>query len=129
MQKTLNEYPYISLATLKRDSSWVWTPIWFARLPASARYVAFSAGNAGKVKRLRNFASVQVRPCTATGRPLGDALPGSAALVSDVDACDAAHQAICSKYGWQMHLLNFFSKLSGNYQRRQWIEFQLTGDL
>jgi len=128
MRKTLNEYPYTNLATLKRDGSWVWTPIWFACLPESKRYVAFSAGNAGKVKRLRNFSSVQVRPCTATGRSLADALPGNAILVSETGACDVAHQAVCSKYGWQMHLLDFFSKLSGNYQRRQWIEFHLTDE-
>ena len=125
MSKHLIEHPYLSLATKKRDNSWVWTPIWFAQLPASERYVAFSAGKAGKVKRLRNFSTVQIRPCTATGRPLADAESGNAILINDLAACADAHVAICSKYGWQMRVLDFFSRLSGNYQRRQWIEFHL----
>ena len=126
MSKHLSEHPYLSLATKKRDNSWVWTPIWFAQLPSSERYVAFSAGKAGKVKRLRNFSTVQIRPCTATGRPLADAESGNAILINDVAACADAHAAICSKYGWQMRVLDFFSRLSGNYQRRQWIEFHLS---
>lgn len=126
MQNALDRYPYISLATRKRNESWVWTPIWFAQLPGSEHFVAFSAGKAGKVKRLRNFADVQVRPCTATGRPLGDPRPGNAVLINEAAACLAAHSAICSKYRWKMYVLDFFSRLSGNYHRRQWIEFQLT---
>ena len=42
---------YISLATRKRSGEWVATPVWFA--PDGGSYYVFSAGNAGKIKRLR----------------------------------------------------------------------------
>ena len=43
---------YINLATFRKSGKAVETPIWFAH--AEGSYYAFSAGNAGKVKRLRN---------------------------------------------------------------------------
>lgn len=125
MPPNLDQYAYTNLATQKRDGGFVWTPVWFAKLPESDRYVVFSSGKAGKVKRLRNFANVRLRPCTATGRPLADALAGKAVLIDEPAACVAAHRAICLKYRWQMRVLDFFSRLSGNYHRRQWIEFQV----
>jgi len=114
----LEHLRYISLGTRKKIGTWVWTPIWFAQI-ASGALVAFSAGGAGKVKRLRNFSEIQVKPCTVSGKPLGCATPGTARLTADADECAEAYQALHSKYGWQMRALDFVSRLSGNFQKRQ----------
>jgi uncharacterized protein len=42
---------YVSLATYRRNGVEVRTPVWIAR--AADRYYIFSAGDAGKVKRIR----------------------------------------------------------------------------
>ena len=118
MPTPIAQHAYLSLATKKRDGQWVWTPIWFAPV-ASGALVAFSAGGAGKVKRLRNFSEIQVKPCTVSGKPLGCATPGTARLTADADECAEAYQALHSKYGCQMRALDFVSRLSGNFQKRQ----------
>jgi|MDSX01.1.fsa_nt_gb PPOX class probable F420-dependent enzyme len=118
MPTSIAQHAYLSLATKKRDGQWVWTPIWFAKV-ASGALVAFSAGGAGKVKRLRNFSDIQVKPCTASGKPLGDASPGAARLTTDANECAEAYQALHAKYGWQMKALDFVSRLSGNFHKRQ----------
>jgi PPOX class probable F420-dependent enzyme len=115
---------YASIATQKRDGSWVWTPVWFAS--ANETYYVFSAGSAGKVKRLRNFQSIQVAPCTVSGKITGESFTAKGWLENDEKKIRRAYRALRSKYGWQMHLLDFFSKLSGNYQKRQWIGFSFT---
>ena len=118
MSTRIAQHAYLSLATRKRSGQWVWTPIWFAPV-ASGALVAFSAGNAGKVKRLRNFSEIQVKPCTVSGKPLGCATSGTARLTTEADECAEAYQALRSKYGWQMRALDFMSRLSGNFHKRQ----------
>ncbi len=60
---------YISFATKKHSGDWVTTPVWFA--PDENNYYLFSAGNAGKVKRLRNNSAIEVAPCDQKGKLLG----------------------------------------------------------
>ena len=125
MPLALIKHAYVSLATHKRNGDWVWTPIWYAPLD-DQEYVAFSAGAAGKVKRIRNFPEVKVMACTASGRPLSGDVAGVARLIDDPSTCEAAYSALQEKYRWQLSLLNFFSRLSGNINRRQVIGFTLS---
>jgi hypothetical protein len=124
----LNEQKYISIGTRKRDGSWVWTPVWFASAGDQGGYYLFSAGNAGKVKRIRNYPQVQLAPCSAFGRILGASMNGAAWLEYGESESIKAYAALSAKYGWQMALLDFFSKLSGNLKARQLIGFSLVGD-
>ncbi len=117
---------YCSLATKKMSGTWVWTAVWFAPGHAAHEYYIFSAANAGKVKRLRNFADIQVAPCTSTGKITGQSSSGLGRLVDDPDECEQAYRALRSKYGWQMGLLDFFSRLSGRIHRRQVISINLS---
>jgi len=117
---------YCSLATKKMSGTWVWTAVWFAPGHAAHEYYIFSAANAGKVKRLRNFADIQVAPCTSTGKITGQSSSGHGRLVEDADECEQAYRALRSKYGWQMGLLDFFSRLSGRIHRRQVISINLS---
>ena len=67
---------YISFATRKRSGDWVATPVWFA--PHEGSYYVFSAGNAGKVKRLRNFSESRIAACTVRGTLTGEWLDTAA---------------------------------------------------
>ncbi len=114
---------YISFSTLRRNGNWVDTPVWFA--PAADCYYVFSAGNAGKVKRLRNFSQCRVAPCTFNGSLTGEHLAGTAWLVTEAEEAGKALQALRDKYGWQMRVTDFGAKLSGRFDRRQYIGFRL----
>lgn len=110
---------YISLATRKRSGEWVATPVWFA--PDKGSYYVFSAGDAGKVKRLRNFSDSRIAACTVTGTLTGE-LHDARAYVLDKPAEETlALAALRRKYGWQMLLADFFSNLTGKMKRRVYV--------
>lgn len=123
MSNELDTFSYFLLGTLKKDGTMVDTPVWFGG--TEGEYVAFSAGNAGKVKRLRNFSKARVAPCTVTGKPLGPYLAAEAELIDDATGIQSAHRQLLAKYGWQMRLLDFFSWLSGKINKRQFIKVVL----
>ncbi len=122
----LSQQKYASIGTKKHNGSWVWTPVWMACLESKNAFYLFSAGAAGKVKRVRNYAEIQVAPCTVSGKITGPAAPATAWLEDDADVSAKAYQALRAKYGWQMAVLDFFSKLSGNFNKRQLIGFSLS---
>ncbi len=110
---------YLSLATRKRSGEWVATPVWFA--PDGSHLYVFSAGGAGKIKRLRNFSEVRIAPCTMNGTLTG-AWRDTHAVVLDTPAEQKlALDALRRKYGWQMWTADFFSSLSGKMKRRAYI--------
>lgn len=110
---------YVSFATKKRSGEWVATPVWFA--PEGDSYYVFSAGEAGKVKRLRNFKDSRIAPCTVTGTLTGNWLNTSAYVLATREEKDTALRALRRKYGWQMLAADFFSRLSGKMQKRAYI--------
>jgi len=114
---------YLSFSTLKKSGDFVTTPVWFG--PGDGSYYIFSAGEAGKVKRLRNFTDCKVAACTATGTLTGDWIEGDAYLLEDDDDIDAALAALHNKYGWQMKMTDFFSRLSGKIGKRTYIRVDL----
>jgi PPOX class probable F420-dependent enzyme len=119
----LDREPYISLATFRRSGVAVKTPVWFAR--SEDRYYVFSEAKAGKVKRLRNDPRIRVAPCTVRGRVTGEWIDGRARRVEDAATVEAAYRALRRKYGWQMRLADFFSKLAGRYDARAILELEL----
>ena len=93
--------------------------MWFA--PDNGSYYVFSAGSAGKVKRLRNFSESRIATCTLTGTVTG-AWHDTQAFVLDEPADQAiALAALRRKYGWQMLVGDFFSNLTGKMRRRAYI--------
>ena len=114
---------YLSLATFRKSGAAVETPVWFAE--SGGRLWVFSAGDAGKVKRLRNSPRSRVAPCDARGRIVGEWTESLARLVSDPAQVRAAHAAMRAKYGWQMALGDLFSTLAGRIRRRAWIEIEI----
>lgn len=115
---------YLSLATRKRDGSWVYTPVWFAALDGS--FYIFSEGKAGKIKRIRNFQDVRVAPCTVSGKITGAEQTGIAQILVEDKDKTFAHQALVNKYGWQMRLLDLGSALARKKSKRAFVKIQLT---
>jgi len=119
----LDQYRYMSLATFRKGGTEVATPVWFAA--ANRRLYVFTAEQSGKVKRLRNSSRARVAPSDARGRVLGAWLEASARVVGERDSIERAHAAFRRKYGWQMLLTDFFSRLAGRIQHRAWLEITL----
>ena len=118
-----NDSRYVSLATRRRDGREVLTPVWIARV--GDRHYVFSAADTGKVKRVRAQGRARLAPCTMRGRVRGEWAAASARIVTDPATIAAAYSALHAKYGWQMRLLDWLSKLAGRYEARAIIELQL----
>lgn len=115
---------YVSLRTFRRSSVPVDTPVWAAR--AGDSFYIFSAGDAGKVKRLRHTRRVQIARCDARGGSVGEWLEGQAEILSRPADIAIALAALRDKYGWQMKIADWGSKLTGKFNRRAYVRVDLT---
>jgi PPOX class probable F420-dependent enzyme len=113
----LDRERYISLATYRRR-----TPVWFAET-SDGLYV-FTAGSSGKVKRLRNSSRARVAACDGRGRLRGEWIDARARVVADPGKVEQAYAALRSKYGLQMRVVDFFSRLSGRIDGRAIVEVE-----
>jgi len=118
----LDREAYISLATFRRDGRAVQTPVWFAR--RGERLYVFTESTAGKVKRLRNGSRARVAACNAVGRLRGDWIEARGRVVDDPERVSAAYAALRAKYGWQMTMVDFWSRLAGRYDARAIVELE-----
>lgn len=120
---TLTDARYMSLATFRRSGEEVRTPVWFAE--EAGTYYVVSAGDAGKVKRLRNGSRARVASCDAVGNIKGEWHDARAVLIEDATEIARAHAALRRKYGWQFWGLDFLATLSGRIKRRAWVAVTL----
>ena len=72
------------------------TPVWVVREGDCLQVI--TQRNSGKVKRIRNNASVLVAPCDARGGLRGDTVSGQAQLLDEVKTMDVAKR-IKERYG------------------------------
>jgi uncharacterized protein len=114
---------YLSLATFRRNGAEVRTPIWFALV--DDRLWIVTGGDSGKVKRVRNNPRVRLAPSDVRGIVHGPWREGSARIADDPGEIAHAHAMLRAKYGWQVTLLDLFSRLSGRIRRRVWLEVAL----
>jgi hypothetical protein len=114
---------YLNLATFRKSGAAVETPVWFAE--HDGRYYLFSAGDAGKVKRLRNSDRARVAACDFRGKVLGPWLPARARLTLDPATIGKAAAALRAKYRFQSWVGDSLARLSGRFGRRAWIEIEL----
>jgi len=116
---------YINLSTQKKDGSFVNTPVWFAQEDDRNSFYIFSAGEAGKVKRIRNFSSVKVAICDVRGSLEGEWNSAQAELIDEEESKIRAYRYLHKKYGLTIRIFDFFSKLFGKYKKRQVIKFKI----
>jgi PPOX class probable F420-dependent enzyme len=113
---------YLNLETFKKSGDGVKTPIWFAADPASdlasdaAGLYAYTIGNSGKVKRIRNNARVRIAPCDMRGNLLGEWVDARAEIVTGADAL-YGDRLLNKKYLPWKQLLNFFASFRGSRER------------
>ncbi|HBC58119.1 MAG TPA: PPOX class F420-dependent oxidoreductase [Gammaproteobacteria bacterium] len=112
----LNTAEYISLSTQKRDGSTVETPVWFAQ--DGDKIYVFTEGNAGKVKRLRNFPQCRIAVCTVRGKLKGNWIATRGKIIEDDQERRMAYKALRRKYDWKLTTLDFFSRLGGKIDKR-----------
>jgi PPOX class probable F420-dependent enzyme len=117
-RKKLEKANYLSFATFRKNGNAVETPVWFAE--EDDCFYLFSAGDAGKIKRLRNSGRSRIAACTVTGRVTGDWVDTEAEIL-DQDEEKLALDALRRKYGWQMRLTDCMSTLSGKMKQRAYI--------
>ena len=111
---------YVSLATYRRNGAEVRTPVWIAG--SADRFYVFSAGDAGKVKRIRVSSRCILAACDLRGNVTGEWIDAEARIVTEPAVVAVALQALRSKYGFQMRFTDFFAKLSGRFRKRAYIE-------
>ena len=120
--ESLASQSYINLVTFRRNGNPVETPVWFAEREGSL--FVFSAGDAGKVKRLRNDSHVRLAACGVRGARKGPWIDATGRRVDDAETIRAAYDSLLRKYGWQMRLTNWLSRLSGRIEQRAVLEIQ-----
>ena len=116
---------YVSLATFRKSGAEVRTPVWIAPSPVGDVLYIYTNRTSGKVKRIRNSGRVRLAPCTATGRVTGDWTEGQARILDEANQRDPGLDAVIRKYGIQMRMALFTSRLTGRFSDRCAIEIQL----
>ncbi|HUC55144.1 MAG TPA: PPOX class F420-dependent oxidoreductase [Candidatus Cybelea sp.] len=115
---------YLNLETFKKNGDSVKTPVWFAADPANdlasaaARLYAYTIGNSGKVKRIRNNPRVRIAPCDMSGKLLGEWMEARAEIVTGPEA-EYGDRLLNKKYLPWKQLLNFFA----SFRRRERVGF------
>ncbi|OLT48535.1 PPOX class F420-dependent enzyme [Saccharomonospora sp. CUA-673] len=106
---------YVLLTTFRRSGTPVPTPVWIA--PSDGELVVFSERNAGKVKRIRAGADVELTACDMRGtKTHGPAVRGTARVL-DHEGSVRTRTAIARKYGLFGRLVLFGSRLRGGTNR------------
>jgi uncharacterized protein len=118
-----DRHRYMALATFRRGGAEVRTPVWFAAM--DGKIYVFTAGESGKVKRLRRSSRARVAPSDVRGGVRGEWWDVVARLVTEPGLIERAHAALRAKYGWQAWVGDVFSRLTGRIRRRAWIEIEV----
>lgn len=93
---SLGEGKYLLLTTFRRNGAAVPTPVWV--VAEGDTLYAWSAADAGKVKRIRRSGEVLVGPCDVRGKPTGEQVPARARLLDEAGS-DRVRDLIARKYG------------------------------
>ncbi len=114
---------YVSLATYRRNGVEVKTPVWIAKMAGC--YYVFSAGDAGKVKRIRATPRVRLAACDVRGNVHGAWIEAEARIIVDPSMIAQVRQALRGKYGFWMRLTDAMATLTGRIHRRAYIEIEV----
>jgi len=123
--RELDREHYVSLVTFRKNGRAVATPVWWAL--DGERFYVFTEADSGKMKRLRNDERVRLSGCDWRGKVRGPAFAGRARRRDDAETVERAYAALRRKYGWQMRLTDFFSRLAGRIGGRAILEIEVEG--
>ena len=111
---------YISLVTFRKSGERVPTAVWFAKFSGIANtYGVITETNAGKVKRIRNNAKIEVQVCDIKGNVTAGAktYSGTAHLVIG-DQAVAVRKAIAKRYGITYRMFAIYNAAGSLLKRR-----------
>jgi PPOX class probable F420-dependent enzyme len=114
---------YVSLATFRRNGVEVKTPVWIAEV--AGRYYVFSAGNAGKIKRINATPRVRLAASDVRGNVRSAWIEARARIVSEPALIVEVLKALRSKYGFVMHLMDVIATITGRIRRRAYIQIEV----
>jgi PPOX class probable F420-dependent enzyme len=114
---------YVNLATYRRNGVEVTTPVWIAK--GGGHYYAFSAGDAGKVKRIRATPRVRLAACDMRGHVRSAWIEARARIIANPASISEARTALRDKYGLVMRLMDAMATMTGRIRRRAYIEIDL----
>ena len=112
----------MSLATYRRNGIEVKTPVWIAEV--AGRYYVFSAGDAGKIKRIRATPRVRLAACDVRGNVRSAWIEARARIVSDPVLIAEVRKALRRKYGLLMRLTDVMATITGRISRRAYLEIE-----
>ena len=104
----LQNQTYMNLTTYRKTGVAVTTPVWFAQ--EGDKLYVFTAGESGKVKRIRNNGTVEGAPCNASAKPLGASQSAIARLLSPEEG-KRADAIVTRKYGWQKRIFGLLGMI------------------
>ncbi len=104
----LTDGNYVLLTTFRRDGTPVPTPVWAGR--DGDELIVWTSTGAGKVKRIRNNATVELAECDLRGRARGPVVRGTARIL-DLDDTKRGRALLKRKYGLTGRLVIGSSKL------------------
>ena len=113
---------YLNLETFRKNGQGVKTPVWFAADPAEdlsgldARLYAYTMGESGKVKRIRNSSRARIAPCDMRGNVTVAWVDATAEIITGPESQQA--DALLNKKYWPWkQLLNFFASFRPGHTR------------
>ena len=112
---------YILLTTFTKDGRPKPTAVWAP--PDGDRLLIITQETSWKVKRIRNTPRVTIAECGRGGKPKGEAVEATAAIL-DKSANGATYEALGKRYGLIGKAFNFFSKLRGGMEKNVTIELK-----
>lgn len=121
MQKHLKNVPpfanlegaqYMRLTTYRKDGEPVHTHVFFAQ--EDEHLYVTTRLDAGKVKRIRQNAQVEVAPCDKQGVLTGPVVEGAARMLNEVEG-KFANQALTHKYGIRKRLFTLKHQMTGGH--------------
>jgi uncharacterized protein len=118
----ITEAEFILLTTFTKDGRPKPTAVWAAP-DEQGRLVVITVEKSWKVKRIRNTPRVTIAVCDRTGKPKGEAVEATAAIL-DKSANGATYDALGKRYGLIGKTFNFVSKLRGGMEKNVTIELK-----
>ncbi|MFC0448602.1 PPOX class F420-dependent oxidoreductase [Rhodococcus jostii] len=113
----MGDQSFVSLTTFRKSGVPVSTPIWIAR--DGDDLIVTTPEESGKVKRLRNNPSVELRPCSRRGSvdAAVDPIAAVAEIVTDEPASRRMAEAIRDKYGLEYRIVMFVERILARRQK------------
>ena len=109
----LKGYRFLNLTTFRKNGAPVVTTVLFAL--ADDKIYMWTAKDSGKVKRIRNNATVRFAPSTRLGRPLGPIATASARILSATEQIEA--QSLTDReFGWLKRFFGLIWRVQGREQ-------------